>query len=142
VLRNSFYQKSALANIPTPEGAIPVDVNLAYTPPSPRITLFTPHPSSISPSSAPPSLTSLLSNLLSPSPSEDTPPPTLSITLDIHPNAEIVVAEQNVVDAQSDGNGMLDDAVQAKVRRLGNALDIVGDLGVWSAWVRGEAGKQ
>jgi hypothetical protein len=142
VLRNSFYQKSASTNIPTPEGAIPVDVNLAYTPPSPRLTLFTPHPSSLSQSSAPPSLTSLLSNLLSPSSSEDTPPPTLSITLDIHPNAEIVVAEQNVVDAQADADGMLDEAVQAKVRRLGSALDVVGDLGVWSAWVRGEAGKQ
>ncbi|KAF2853140.1 hypothetical protein T440DRAFT_476978 [Plenodomus tracheiphilus IPT5] len=78
------------------EDRLQLDVNLSYTTP-PRFTLLIPHANAITTMSSTPSTTNisaLLSSLLS-SPSLHHCP--LSITIDIHPNAEFTVSDQNLI---------------------------------------------
>jgi hypothetical protein len=147
ILRDSFFEKAQRLNAsnplsppltpPTDERALQIDLNLAYTPPVPRLTFYIPHPlSSSSPKST--NVTELLSNLLSEG--DSTPP--LNITLDIHANAELVVSEQNVVHVTSEVDMDKAEQGELKVKRLSRALDVCGDLGVWGEWLRREAMKR
>lgn len=135
-----------------------IDVNLSYTPPTPRLTILIPHPSSSSTSTsnstftspAAPSVTDLLANLLSPSspsPAQPTSPstylPPLTLTLSIHPHGDLVVREQNLINvpalqdsADVDMEGA--ERVEGRVKRLAAGLDVCGDLGVWGEWLRRE----
>ncbi|KAH7093339.1 mediator of RNA polymerase II transcription subunit 1-domain-containing protein [Paraphoma chrysanthemicola] len=160
LLRNAFYEREAkhaqvnasnpLSPPQTPQpskhdaNAVQIDINLSYTPPAPRITFYIPHPSSQtpSPSQQDNSIANLLSNLLSPD-SASTSQTSLAITLDIHPNAEIAIQDQNIVPipaAKEDGDVDMDAAerVDARVKRLGKGLEVVGDVGVWGEWIRGQ----
>jgi len=156
------------------EPTLQLDINLSYTPP-PRFTLLIPHPNTAAaanPTPPPPhskdrptDMSSLLSSLLS-TPTTPYMAP-LSITLDVHPNAQLAVTDQNLIamptlsaavaavaedgtvpsgkagDGSADAHGDVDmDAavrVEARVKRLARALDICGDLGVWGEWLRREA---
>jgi hypothetical protein len=147
LLRDAFYKAPEKLNVSNPlsppltpasevdENAVRFDVSLTYTPPAPRLTFIVPHPCSQSASST--SISDLLSNLLSDAtPSTHAP---LSITLDIHPNADLVVHEQNIVEGVGQEVDMEKaEEVHGKVKRLSKALDICGDLGVWGEWVRRE----
>jgi hypothetical protein len=111
-----------------------LDTTLYYSPPTPRLTLHLPHPSSSAfslPSKPSPTdfLASLLSNTLS-----NNPP--LQVSVDVLPNAELVISDQNVIDVPPmDGLG-LEEGENEKVKRVGRALDVCGDLGVWGEWLR------
>ena len=135
-----------------------MDINLSYTPPAPRLTLHAPHPSSSSLSSAsngssstrattPVSISDLLAGLLfdteSTAGSAASHAP-LKVTLDVHMNGELVVSEQNVTEGRRAGEEDLDKAqeVEKGIKRLGRALDVVGDLGVWGEWLRREVGRE
>ncbi|KAF2130486.1 hypothetical protein P153DRAFT_219134 [Dothidotthia symphoricarpi CBS 119687] len=142
------------------EETLQLDVNLSYTPPAPRLTLHIPHPLSSSSSPTPgtnPTISSLLASLLLPSSTDtennkDTTAfhPPLTVTLDIQPNADLLIAEQNILDlptlqstAREAGDVDMDkvELAEQKVKRLGRALDVCGDLGVWSEWLRREVGR-
>lgn len=128
--------------------ALQLDINLSYTPPAPRLTFHVPNPSSgllsdtqssvRSDAATSASVTDLLSSLLSES-NTTAPRAPLSVTLDVHANAELVVSEQNVVDVVK-----IEDAqqVEDRVKRLARSLDVCGDVGVWGEWVRREVAGQ
>lgn len=73
----------------------------------------------------------------------------ISITLDVHPNAGIEVVGQNIVDvtpptnlasgeaaeSNNDHDGQ-NDAGRNIVQKLQNGLDVCGDIGIWVEWVR------
>ncbi|KAF2706150.1 hypothetical protein K504DRAFT_74723 [Pleomassaria siparia CBS 279.74] len=132
-----------------------LDTTLSYSPPTPRLTLSFPHPSTTSPlplfslssslssSSSTSSAASLLSALMSTSLSPPRPP--LRISIDVHPNADLVVGDQNVVDLapppppavmSGELGGLELRAEDERVKRVARALDVCGDLGVWGEWVR------
>ncbi|OAL06393.1 hypothetical protein IQ06DRAFT_290339 [Phaeosphaeriaceae sp. SRC1lsM3a] len=153
LLHTSFFEKAPKLNTsnplsppPTPSldkdvNALQIDINLTYTPPAPRLTIYVPHPSSPSSSTATiSSVSSLLSNLLAelPAPSHSA----LAITLDIHANGEIAVVEQNVLEQPAVKEGDVDmegaERMEGKVKRISRALEIAGDLGIWAEWVRRE----
>lgn len=169
LLQNSFLESTEqpkTSQLPTPpitpetnlaEAPLQVDLNLSYTPPAPRLTLHIPHPLSTLPSNpnpnpspesrsaAPASISDLLSGLLS---DTDSAGPTashapLSVTLDVHANAELVVSEQNVTEGVKMGVEDLDKVqeAEASVKRVGRALEVCGDLGVWGEWLRREVGR-
>ncbi|KAF3006569.1 hypothetical protein E8E13_006624 [Curvularia kusanoi] len=134
---------------------LPLDINLSYTPPAPRLTLHVPHPSSVLSSASnasssphattPASVSDLLSGLLS---DADTKRPTpshapLKVTLDVHMNAELVVSEQNITEGRAPGEEDLEKVqdMEAKTKRLAKALDVCGDLGIWGEWLRREVGS-
>ena len=128
-----------------------VDINLSYTPPIPRFTLNIPHPNSTlstkdgAGASSLDSVSDLLADLLSDTSTFQAP---LSMTLDVHANGELVVVEQNLItvptlQTTADGKGGDIDMEQAeraneKVKRVGKALDICGDVSVWGEWLRRE----
>lgn len=171
LLQHSFLEPAGPAkslHIPTPPATqqdtksgdppLPLDINLSYTPPAPRLTLHAPHPSSSSLSSAsngssstrattPVSISDLLAGLLfdteSTAGSAASHAP-LKVTLDVHMNGELVVSEQNVTEGRRAGEEDLDKAqeVEKGIKRLGRALDVVGDLGVWGEWLRREVGRE
>ncbi|KAF1930125.1 uncharacterized protein M421DRAFT_419167 [Didymella exigua CBS 183.55] len=165
LLQTSFLETEPkkLAELPTPpstpdadaEDGVPLqfDVNLSYTPPAPRFTIHIPHPSSSFPSNTqtstrpdaatPASISELLSGLLSDS-NNTGPHAPLSVTLDVHANAELVVSEQNVVEGARPGEEDLEKAQQAadRVKRVAQALEVSGDLGVWGEWLRREVVRQ
>ncbi|KAF2874408.1 mediator of RNA polymerase II transcription subunit 1-domain-containing protein [Massariosphaeria phaeospora] len=146
-----------------------LDVALSYAHPTPRLSFTIPHPSatspaplrlSTSPSSSSPSPsppTALLSALLSRSSTTitdtDTAPPLRAI-IEVHPNAELLVSEQNIVAVEgglagsATGGDILDvdahvdmqRAAEAgeRVKRIARALDVCQDVGVWGEWVRRE----
>lgn len=170
LLETSFYEAAEPKKSPqnstipatsdtktSPAAPLPLDINLSYTPPAPRLTIHLPHPSSTpfssasNPTSSVPTTTAaaqssvsdLLSDLLS-----DTPGPApLKVTFDVHMNGELVVSEQNVFGGGStgdaEGQGDLEKAQEEEARgkRLGRALDVCGDLGVWGEWVRREVAR-
>jgi hypothetical protein len=145
LLRDSFFEKASkvitstpLSPPPRPDAAaVQIDVTLTYTPPAPRLTLFIPHPQSTTSGST--SLSSLLSNLLS-TPASHAP---LTITLQVHANGDLVVAEQNVMDVKDVGVDMEKaEQVEQQVKRLSRALEICGDLGIWGEWLRREVGRR
>ncbi|KAJ4989511.1 hypothetical protein SVAN01_05046 [Stagonosporopsis vannaccii] len=167
VLQNSFLEtmeQSRTLQLPTTpvtpdtnpsDGPLPVDINLSYTPPAPRITLHIPHPSSALSSGAntssgphsatPASISDLLSGLLS---DTEAAVPTLShtplsVTLDVHANAELVVSEQNVAEGGKAGEEDLNKVqeAEARIKRVGRALEVCGDLSVWGEWLRREVGS-
>jgi hypothetical protein len=137
---------------------LPLDINLSYTPPAPRLTLHVPHPSSSSLSSAsngssstrattPVSISDLLSGLLLDTESSAGAAAShapLKVTLDVHMNGELVVSEQNVTEERKASEEDLDKAqeVEKGIKRLGRALDVMGDLGVWGEWLRREVGRE
>lgn len=165
LLKGAFYEKeqkitqqnvnvaNPISPPLTPDGkdgkAIQIDVNLSYIPPAPRMIFYIPHPltTSASTSSAPTLSTaaSLLSNLHTHVP-ESTAHPPLRITLDVAPNGDLVVGEQNVIHDDG-GLGDMDMGLeqeekrQKKVQRLARALDVCGEVGVWAEWVRREVGR-
>lgn len=139
---------------PTDAGAtLQLDITLSYTPPTPRFTLLIPHPDSALQSTdtaAQPlsSISDLLASLLAPT---DSHPP-LTVTLDVHANGELVVAEQNLIPVPAlagsvsggkEGDVDMEKAEQGelRVKRLGRALDVCGDVGVWAEWLSREAGR-
>lgn len=127
-----------------------LDVALSYTPPSPRLTLHIPHPSSPQTATSytlPNNPVDLLANLLAPATVATLPP--LKLVLDILPNAETYISEQNIVPQLDDatktaaaGDADVDmehaERVGEKVKRIGKALDVCGELGIWAEWVRKE----
>ncbi|KAH6633289.1 mediator of RNA polymerase II transcription subunit 1-domain-containing protein [Boeremia exigua] len=164
LLQNSFLetaeQKSTLQPPTLPitpdtkssDPPLQLDVNLSYTPPAPRLTLHIPHPSSTLPvdskitsaprATSPSSISDLLSGLLS-----DSGPPLLhaplGVTLDVHANGELVVSEQNITEGRKVGEEDLDKVqeVDARIKRVGKALEVCGDLGVWGEWLRKEVAR-
>lgn len=137
---------------PTPDASsqntapIQLDFSLSYAPPAPRLRFDIPHPSSSSKalSSVNPSAADLLSSLLSNSASK----PPINVTLDVHPNADVIISEQNIFNVASekskDGDVEMDGAAQGldeRVKRIAKALDVCGDVGVWGEWVRREVEK-
>jgi hypothetical protein len=68
----------------------------------------------------------------------------LSVTLEVHPNAELVVGEQNVVEGVTHEEHDLESQQQAadRVKRVARALEVSGDLGVWAQWVRREVARE
>ena len=167
LLQNSFLETAEQkkdSQLPTPPvtpdantsgSSLQLDVNLSYTPPAPRLTIHIPHPSSTLPShpkigsrpgtATQDSISDLLSGLLS---DTNTVGPTasqapLSVTLDVHANGELVVSEQNVTEGRTAGEEDLDKVqeVEARIKRVGKALEVCGDLGVWGEWLRREVGR-
>lgn len=171
LLRDSFYEKPSKSTStqksetrpPSPpltqleggaEPPLQVDINLSYTPPTPRLTLHIPHPNATvlkkentGPNRA--SVDELLADLLSGS---STIRPPLSVSLDVHANGEFIISEQNLIQVpvlqvttgeKEGGNADVDmeraEQIEQKVKRLGKALDICGHLGVWGEWLRREA---
>ncbi|KAF2493465.1 hypothetical protein BU16DRAFT_563624 [Lophium mytilinum] len=101
-----------------------IDLTLHYAQPTPRLTIHLPHPS---PDAA--AATDPLAAILSPA----APTAPLTVAIDVLANAELLVAEQNIVSAE--------EADAAVVRRVGRALDLSGDVGVWAEWVWGRMGS-
>jgi hypothetical protein len=108
---------------------IQLDVNLSYTPPTPRFTLHIPHPSAGDGADA---VEELLANLGD----KEIYHAPLAVAIDIHPNGELVVTEQNVVKDVSDVEQSSEQS--HKVKRLAKVLDVADDLGVWGEWLRQE----
>jgi hypothetical protein len=164
LLQNSFLEKGPqksglqhpLSPPITPESektSTQLDINLSYTPPAPRLTLHVPHPlsklasdskiASAAGATTPASISNLLSGLLAePSGSTVSHAP-LSVTLDVHANGELVVSDQNVTEQRGGQEGNLEKAaeVEQKIKRVGKALEICGDLGVWGEWLRREVSR-
>ncbi|KAJ8114892.1 hypothetical protein OPT61_g3346 [Boeremia exigua] len=161
LLQNSFLEtaeQQKTTQLPTPPTTpnsttsappLQLDINLSYNPPAPRLTLHIPHPDATSPSgprtASPASISDLLSGLLS---APDATGPTashapLSVTLDVHANAEIVVSEQNVTEGRKVGEEDLDKVqeAEARIKRVGKALEVCGDLGIWGEWLRREVAR-
>ncbi|KAF2830850.1 hypothetical protein CC86DRAFT_443714 [Ophiobolus disseminans] len=162
LLKGSFFEKEQkqinisgpLSPPPTPpykpkhnDASLQIDINLSYIPPAPRLIFFIPHPSSPSQSQSPspspshsPTPSSLLSSLLAPTSPSTTP---ICIALDVQPNADIVVSEQNIIDGRVGGDVDIqrEEARVKKVQRYARALDAGGDVGVWVEWVRGDVGR-
>lgn len=164
LLQSSFLEteQKKSTSLPTPpmtpdantsaDSPLQLDINLSYTPPAPRLTLHIPHPSStLSPdfesnetpgAATPVSISDLLSGLLSDSDStgRTASHAPLSVTLDVHANAELVVSEQNVVQGVRAGEEDLEKVQQAeeRVKRVARAAEVSGDLGVWGEWLRRE----
>jgi len=65
--------------------------------------------------------------------------PPLVVSVAVLQNAEIVVAEQNVASSAAGASAVGGEAaaVAQEVQRLGRALDLCADVGVWAEWVRG-----
>ena len=169
LLQNSFFETAdhkKASQLPTPPATpdstsqsppLQLDLNLSYTPPAPRLTLHIPHPSSSLPRdnnqktgekpghATPASISDLLSGLLSDDPSPSGPTPEhapLCVTLDVHANGELVVSEQNVVEGRVQGEDLEKvQEVEDGIKRIGRALDVAGDLGVWGEWLRREVLK-
>ncbi|KAF2659904.1 hypothetical protein K491DRAFT_650213 [Lophiostoma macrostomum CBS 122681] len=145
-----------------------LDLTLSSAPPMPRLRLDMPYPSPPPPPSLPaPTLpttetaaSDFLSSIFESSPAAPAPAKqsSINITVDINPNADIVVIEQNVIstapldregkdgdaDADVDMDKHDDSAMidrNRKVNRIGRALDVAADIGVWAEWVRREVGR-
>ncbi|KAJ4324314.1 hypothetical protein N0V94_001372 [Neodidymelliopsis sp. IMI 364377] len=161
LLQNSFLekgpQKAGLQHPLSPpitseseETLTQLDINLSYTPPAPRLTLHIPHPlsklasdSKTAPAAGattPASISDLLSGLLAEPSGANVSHAPLSVTLDVHANGELVVSDQNVTEQRGGQDGNLEKAaeVEQKIKRVGKALEICGDLGVWGEWLRRE----
>lgn len=153
----------------TEEDRLQIDINLSYTPP-PRFTLLIPHPTTTKnttttappPTTSPAEISDLLKSLLS-SPSSSSSSLTtsfphhspLSITIDVHANAHLVITEQNLIavpalqpspdESSKDQDVDMDvdaaERVEGRVKRLARALDVCGDLGVWGEWLRREVAR-
>jgi hypothetical protein len=52
-------------------------------------------------------------------------------------NADLLVAEQNVVITGGVEGGAEEGEAEREVRRVARALDLCGDVGVWAEWVWG-----
>ncbi|KAF2243953.1 hypothetical protein BU26DRAFT_523499 [Trematosphaeria pertusa] len=122
-----------------------LDLTLSYTAPSPRLTLQLPHPSSST--ALPTDPAALLASLLATTTTTSSPitnRPALKVTLDVLPNADLYITEQNVVpphaDQGRDADVDMDRAHEADelVKQLARALDVCADLGVWGEWLRRE----
>lgn len=145
---------SPLSPPPTPQKDAPPKVQLdvtlsSYAPPSPRLRVDVPRPPT-TPSHMPPlpsSPTDLLAALLTNSSSSRGPKQPINVSVDVHPNAELMITEQNLVPSAGEdskdgvvtmggeeGQGGVD-----KVKRIARALDVCADLGVWGEWLRREA---
>jgi hypothetical protein len=79
----------------------------------------------------------------------DTTHTSLSITVDILSNADIAIADQNVIpvsekhpheqtttETSEDANSNNNSKEKKEVRKLERALDVCGDLGIWVEWAR------
>ncbi|KAF2196141.1 hypothetical protein GQ43DRAFT_337057, partial [Delitschia confertaspora ATCC 74209] len=139
---------------PGQEEALQVDLTLTYAPPAPRLTVRLPHPLSSRPMSAPSadSVPELLDFLLGTTNTTAPSHPPISIAVDVLPNAEVVVSEQNIVQlseapesnaGEGEGARRKSEAQQLaeaskKVQKIGRVLDAAGDVGIWGEWVREE----
>ncbi|KAF3033294.1 hypothetical protein E8E11_001416 [Didymella keratinophila] len=167
LLASSFLEPAMKeASLPTPpvtpdtnaDAPLQVDVNLSYTPLAPRLTVHIPRPErspseeektsaapeSATPESATPAgVADLLEGLMADG-NHSGPHAPLSVTLEVHPNAELVVCEQNVVESVALEDQDLESQQQAadRVKRVARALEVSGDLGVWAEWVRREVARQ
>ena len=154
---HSLAPPAARQDTESADPPLPLDINLSYTPPAPRLTLHVPHPSSSSLVAAsngssstrattPVSISDLLSGLLFDTESAGAAASShapLKVTLDVHMNGELVVSEQNVTEERRAGEEDMERAqeVERGIKRLGRALDGMGDLGVWGEWLRREVRK-
>lgn len=127
--------------------ALQLDISLSYAPPAPRLRFDIPHPASTSSALSVSSPSDLLSSLLS----LDASKPSIRVTLDIQQNADLVITEQNVVSIaetkNKDGDVEMPSAEQGlglddRVKRLAKALEVSGDVGFWSEWVRREVERR
>lgn len=147
----SLLQSTFLSASPSPPTSttpttstppLQIDLSLHYAQPTPRIIINLPHPSSSTPSLTTSSKSlSPLDAILS----DSAPPnPPITIAIDVLASAELLVAEQNVFPVPASLNGAGDGGEaagremrrQADVQKLGYALDMCGDVGVWAEWVR------
>lgn len=163
LLQGSFLEteQKKTASLPTPPAtpdtddsakpSIQLDLNLSYAPPAPRLTLHIPHPSNpraavgsdaVTPASVSDLLSGLLSDSQSAGPTASHAP--LSVTLDVHADAQLAVSEQNAVEGVETGEQDLEKAQQAedRVKRIARALEVTGDLSIWGEWLRREVARQ
>lgn len=61
----------------------------------------------------------------------------LTVAVEVLPNADLLVVEQNVVEDKVEEQGK---AAGGAERRVARVLDLAGDLGVWAEWVAGKKG--
>jgi hypothetical protein len=63
------------------------------------------------------------------------------VTIDIHPNGDLAVTEQNVYAEFGSPEQLQIQAplFEQKAKRLAKVLDVADDLGVWGEWLRQEA---
>ncbi|KAF2468439.1 uncharacterized protein BDR25DRAFT_344187 [Lindgomyces ingoldianus] len=118
-----------------------LDLTLSYAQPTPRLSLYLPHPESCASTRAPTSPTSSASVLDSIMGATTTKPP-IGITIDVHANADLIVSDQNIIPLPPNPEGveMVEGAqeYQDRVKRVARALDVCADLGVWGEWLRRE----
>lgn len=120
-----------------------VDVTLS-TFPSPRLAVVFPRAGSNAASSLTPktSAQGFLASLLSNGTSTEQPRmngSSASVTVDILPNAEVSVVDQNLVPVSSTHTGVITKEQESEkqkiaVSKLSRALVISGDIGIWTEW--------
>jgi len=138
---------------------VEVDMNLTTTTVPPHLTLAFPRLQPSASTSAPqsstntkdPSTLDLDSFLESDAPLADNTLAPLLVTVEIGPNGELSIAGQNAIKNRrrqsisiAGGPGKDTDSVMEEIKnrqRLIKALDLCGDLGVWTEWMRQEAAK-
>lgn len=127
---------------------VQVDFTLAYSHPSPKLTIHLPHPTACALPSLPTDASDLIAQLLSKNSLTPTSQASLKLVVDIGQNAGIYVSEQNVIATDADEAGVGGDSNMEDVekerqaaKKVEKALDVSGDLGVWTEWLRREAGK-
>jgi hypothetical protein len=142
--------------------SLQLDFTLTYAQPTPRLSMHLPHPNSST--IAGPSFANNLSdfnindalsdlwNTYEDITTTHSPQPPISLTIDVLPNADLVLSEQNIVPLpkdeiapqQGEHDKLRENEVEAsrkRVERIGRALDVCGDLGVWAEWVLREVRK-
>ncbi|KAE9987102.1 hypothetical protein EG328_003884 [Venturia inaequalis] len=145
LLKGSFMENPSLSLVTT-ENTLEswsVDMTL-FTLPSPRLAVVFPRAGSNSCSSITTNTSpqGFLASLLSNGTSTQEPKmnsSSVSVTVDILPNAEISIVDQNLVPATSANT---DDAIKEQesdkqktvVSKLSRALAISGDIGIWTEW--------
>ena len=130
------------------KGGVQVDLTLAYAHPNPKLTVHLPHPAACSSPSIPTDASDLIAQLLSKNSLTHTSQASLRIVIDIGQNAGIYVSEQNAVSTDTSKAGAGEDANMEVVekerqaaKKVEKALDVSGDLGLWTEWLRRESGK-
>ncbi|KAF2403756.1 hypothetical protein EJ06DRAFT_546889 [Trichodelitschia bisporula] len=126
----SPYGTATKASVSRQVGTVAVDISLMCTP-VPRVSLVFPHNKDGEDTQADTNMASvdaLLAGLDLISP--------ISVTMEILPNADITVADQNLY--QGDVS-MITAEDKKHLEKISKAFDIAGDLGIWVEWVRGFA---
>ncbi|KAI9806758.1 MAG: hypothetical protein M1825_006215 [Sarcosagium campestre] len=132
---------SSTAPLPSPDAPLPLSLTLATTP-TPRLTLVFPVLSHVqSPSlnqdDAAAGATAGSTTTDAASTPSEAPSSLGTVGVEIGPNAEVVLVEQDVFSVTSESDG-----VGSDVQKITRALEVVEDVGVWCEWMRGRKQKK